>query len=250
MPRGGLCVLLTRSSWQTHRRVNEPTTVLTALVAAGSDDARAVWSIVALLAVLGVGLAMLAVALVRLTRPDPELLAPLEVMGNRKWRRSDPVWQRRQLDAVRPADAQPLTTSPATPVPLEGFEEGPAAGGFDDLADLGSGVANDLTELPGGVVFDADPTPPSGEVPVVVLGDPPPADVSLASLAIDWGAPALEDLAIAGDAPQPGVEHGVPAEPAFVAADPDAVAEDDTWVVGRPNDADQTEDDPPDDRRD
>ena len=58
---------------------------------------------------------MLAIWLFRLTRPDKELLAPLEVMGERKWRRADPVWQRRRLDEVRPDDAQPLQPSAAPP---------------------------------------------------------------------------------------------------------------------------------------
>src|SRR5687768_4242899 len=100
---------------------------------AASSDARELWSIVALLVVLGVGLVMLAVAVYRVTRPDHELLAPLEVMGRRKWRDSDPVWQRRELDAVRPSAAEPLAPARFTPVPLEGFEEGPEAPGFDDL---------------------------------------------------------------------------------------------------------------------
>lgn len=187
-------------------------------LAAASDDAFELWSIVALLAVVGIGLAMLAVYAFKATRPDRELLAPLEVMGRRKWRRSDPVWQRRELDAVRPPDAQPLVPAPAVPVPLEGFEEGPAAGGFDDLdplADVESGVDHDLTELPGGVVFDADPTPPSGEVPVVVAVATD--ESSLAELGIDWRPPAPEDLTVPADEPALPVS----ASPAVTAAEPE-----------------------------
>ena len=97
------------------------------------DGTRTVTSIIALLVALGLGLAMLAVWLYRTTRPDPELLAPLEVMGDRKWRRSDPVAQRRTLDAVRPKQAQPLEPSVAPPDLDESFDAGPTAGGFDDL---------------------------------------------------------------------------------------------------------------------
>lgn len=97
------------------------------------DGTRTVTSIIALLVALGLGLAMLAVWLRRTTRPDPELLAPLEVMGERKWRRADPVAQRRTLDEVRPSKAKPLEPSVAPPVVDEAFDAGPTAGGFDDL---------------------------------------------------------------------------------------------------------------------
>lgn len=97
------------------------------------DGTRTVTSIIALLVALGLGLAMLAVWLYRTTRPDPELLAPLEVMGEHKWRRADPVAQRRTLDDVRPAHARPLEPSSAPPVIDEAFDAGPSAPGFDDL---------------------------------------------------------------------------------------------------------------------
>lgn len=97
------------------------------------DGTRTVTSIIVLLVALGLGLAMLAVWLHRTTRPDPELLAPLEVMGDRKWRRADPVAQRRTLDEVRPSRARPLEPSAAPPVLDEAFDAGPSAAGFDDL---------------------------------------------------------------------------------------------------------------------
>jgi hypothetical protein len=110
-----------------------------ALVASSVGDpagTRTIMSIVLLLAVLGIALIMVAIWLFRLTRPDKELLAPLEVMGERKWRRADPVWQRRRLDEVRPGDAQPLLPSAAPPDFDEAFfEQRPAAAGFDDLHD-------------------------------------------------------------------------------------------------------------------
>jgi hypothetical protein len=99
------------------------------------EGTRTITSIVALLIVLGIGLAMLAVWLFKVTRPDKELLAPLEVMGERKWRRADPVWQRRRLDEVRPPTAQPLQPSAAPPDLDEAFDQGPSASGFDDLHD-------------------------------------------------------------------------------------------------------------------
>lgn len=160
---------------------------------AGSDDARVLWSIVVLLAVVGIALVMVAVAVLRVSRPDRELLAPLEVMGRRKWRRSDPVWQRRQLDAVRPVGAEPLSVSPAVPVPLDEFDEGPEAAGFDDLADVDTGVDDDVVVLPGGVAFDADPTPASGELPVVLRASASDDESTIAQLGVDWSAPDVAD---------------------------------------------------------
>lgn len=99
------------------------------------DGTRTVTSIVVLLVALGIALVMLAIWLYKSTRPDPELLAPLEVMGERKWRRGDPMWQRRRLDEIRPSGAVPLEPSIAPPDIDEAFAQGPSARGFDDLRD-------------------------------------------------------------------------------------------------------------------
>ena len=53
------------------------------------------------LAVLGIGLIGITVWFWRSTRPDPESLAPLEMMGRRRWRRLDTIEQRHRLDDVR-----------------------------------------------------------------------------------------------------------------------------------------------------
>ena len=139
---------------QLARRDDNPTThhqstperLRLALLASSVGDpagTRTITSIVLLLAVLGIALLMLAIWLFRLTRPDKELLAPLEVMGERKWRRADPVWQRRRLDEVRPSEAQPLQPSAAPPDFDEAFfEQRPAAGGFADLHDDAHATAN------------------------------------------------------------------------------------------------------------
>ena len=97
------------------------------------DGTRTVTSLIALLVALGLALVMVAVWLFRTTRPDHELLAPLEVMGERQWRRLDPVGQRRRLDELRPDGAKPLTPSAAPPDLDDAFEAGPLASGFDDL---------------------------------------------------------------------------------------------------------------------
>lgn len=97
------------------------------------DGTRTVTSIVVLLVALGLALLLLAVWIFRTTRPDPELLAPLEAMGERSWRRGDPVWQRRRLDQLRPKGARPLSPSVAPPELDASFDAGPTASGFDDL---------------------------------------------------------------------------------------------------------------------
>ncbi len=124
-----------------HQRFASASAALFAAGTAGSvgtvgdpEGTRTITSIVALLVAIGLALLMVAVWLYRSTRPDPELLAPLEMMGERKWRRADPVWQRRRLDQLRPDGAQPLEPSSAPPDIDEAFDLGPTAPGFDDLA--------------------------------------------------------------------------------------------------------------------
>ena len=139
------------------------------------DGTRTVTSIIALLVALGLGLAMLAVWLHRTTRPDPELLAPLEVMGERKWRRADPVAQRRTLDAVRPAQARPLEPSVAPPAFDEAFDAGPTGSGFDDLhADADSDGADHAAGHVDGGAAAGGSGPSSGGAMVRPSGDVTP----------------------------------------------------------------------------
>lgn len=157
-------------------------TVWTRIVAEVGDPegTRAIGSLVALLVALGLALVMVAVWLFRSTRPDPELLAPLEAMGERRWRRRDPVWQRRKLDELRPRGAEPLEPSVAPPDIDEAFDAGPVASGFDDLhADRlesdgpAARTGSPLAPLPAGAApVDAD-TPKAIERPV----DLPDGDV-------------------------------------------------------------------------
>jgi hypothetical protein len=121
----------------------------TALAAVGDPDRdRTVYAAIVLLVALGVGMIMLAVWLLRNTRPDPEVLAPLERMGERKWRRADPVWQRRHLDEVRPGGADPLEPTSAPPATDAEFERGPQPIGFDDLVAASSATVAVASELP------------------------------------------------------------------------------------------------------
>ena len=112
-----------------------PTRSSVALVAVGDPGSdRTVYATIVLLVALGFAMILLAVWLLRTTRPDPEVLAPLERMGQRKWRRADPVWQRRHLDEMRPGGADPLEPSSAPPATDADFERGPQTIGFEDLA--------------------------------------------------------------------------------------------------------------------
>ena len=120
-----------------------------ALVAVGDPSRdRTVYATIVLLVALGFTMIMLAVWLLRNTRPDPEVLAPLERMGQRKWRRADPVWQRRHLDEVRPGGADPLEPMSAPPDTDAEFERGPQPIGFDDLAVSSETAAATASELP------------------------------------------------------------------------------------------------------
>lgn len=142
-----------------------PVASSTLLASVGDPDgSRALTSIIVLLVAMGVALVMVAVWLFRTTRPDPELLAPLEAMGGRKWRRNDPVWQRRRLDALRPPGAEPLAPSVAPPVIDEAFDRGPIASGFDDLHDHGEPGAPLDSPAPGSAPVDA-PTPAHAQRP-------------------------------------------------------------------------------------
>ncbi len=107
-------------------------------VAAGDPDAtRTVYAVVIGLAVVGLALLVVAIWLVRQTKVDPELLAPLERMDDRRWMSRDPATQRRMLDEVRPDGAEPLHRERPVPAVDEEFEaELHPVAGFDDLKDV------------------------------------------------------------------------------------------------------------------
>jgi hypothetical protein len=54
------------------------------------------------LVVAGIGLSVITWWFWRNTHPDPEALAPLDIMSGRKFRDHGPIEQRRLLDAARP----------------------------------------------------------------------------------------------------------------------------------------------------
>lgn len=75
------------------------TAAVDGLVAASS--ARLVYMLAGLLVLLGAGMVVLTIWLVRSTRPDPEVLVRLEVMGTRRWRKAGTKAREAQLNAMR-----------------------------------------------------------------------------------------------------------------------------------------------------
>ena len=133
------------------------------LASVGGDPSasRTVYGAVVVLALIGVAFIFLAVWLYKSTRVDLSLLAPLETMSDRKWRRLDPASQRRLLDDERPEGARPLHVAPSAPDVDAEFESGVhAADGFDDLAerDVAPEVHDDTAPI-----NTAEPTESDGE---------------------------------------------------------------------------------------
>lgn len=133
------------------------------LASVGGDPtaSRTVYGAVVVLALIGVAFIILAVWLYKSTRVDLSLLAPLETMSDRKWRRLDPASQRRLLDDERPEGARPLHVAPSAPDVDAEFESGVhAADGFDDLAEreIAPDVHDDTAPI-----NTAEPTESDGE---------------------------------------------------------------------------------------
>ena len=111
--------------------------VLAASVARVGDPeaSRTVYTTIVILTFLGVALLGLAVWVFRQTRPESELLAPLETMQTRGWRKLDPAAQRRLLDESRPAGAAPLRREASEPAVDSAFATVAPHRSFDDLSD-------------------------------------------------------------------------------------------------------------------
>jgi hypothetical protein len=102
--------------------------------------------LVAVLVLLGLGMIVLALWLVRSTRSDPQALGPLEVMGDRRWRKGDADRRQANLDTARPAGAWP-------PAPMVAFESGDSdtAGPDSDVSAVDAEAAEDTVGEPGTV---------------------------------------------------------------------------------------------------
>lgn len=149
-----------------------PVTFVGLALAVGDPDAtRTVYAIVVALGLIGVSLVVLAIWIFRQTRPEPELLAPLERMSDRSWRKQDPVQMRRTLDDVRPEGAEPVTRTPDPPQLDDDFEQArPTLGRFDDLVELPATADDDAVDPTDD--GDAGDAPNTDDPP----GDDPPGD--------------------------------------------------------------------------
>lgn len=172
-----------------------------------ADSTRKVYILAAGLAALGIVLIAMTVWFWRSTRHDPELLAPLETMGSRRFRKMDDGSKRQLLDAVRPADAKPMRwgvvrgSATAEPeVDLSAIRRA-AVSGYDDLRDPAVPVIEAVAAVP--VVTDplvdegavdsaagveaAEPAEPDAADPDVVE----PVGAAAVSAVVDTGEPAL-----------------------------------------------------------
>ncbi len=157
------------------------------LLGAGDPGStRLVYAMVAGLIAIGVVFILLGIWLVRQTRYDLPVLAPLERMGDKDWRRQrDPATQRRVLDEVRPAGAEPLRPESSAPNLDAEFElaDRPVA----PMSDLAPPSLETRTPTPEGIerpdwfaIVDGPVVVVDGPIvvvdgPIVVVDDP--ADV-------------------------------------------------------------------------
>ena len=110
------------------------------------------------LVVIGVLLVILGIWIIRQTRVDLDVLAPLERMGDGEWKKRDRSTQRRMLDEVRPDGAQPL--DPATRPPSLDDEFELAEHPVTSFSDLGPGVLSE----------ERDPTPVGNDADKPAIG--------------------------------------------------------------------------------
>src|SRR5262245_11535188 len=99
--------------------------------------------LVAVLVLLGLGMIVLALWLVRSTRSDPQALGPLELMADRRWHKGDDDHRQANLETARPAGAWP-------PAPMVAFEsaDGDVAGTVSDASAAGVAAAEDTVDEP------------------------------------------------------------------------------------------------------
>lgn len=106
-------------------------------MAADLSDANAdriIYLVAAGLVLLGLALAVATVWWWRSTRPEHPALGPLEMMGERRFRRSSDAERRQIIANSRPPGAKPLITEPPVPRPIDLAVLADAAPtGFDDL---------------------------------------------------------------------------------------------------------------------
>jgi hypothetical protein len=152
-----------------------------------SRAATLVWLTAGGLALLGLLLLIFTVWWWRGTRPEPEALAPLEVMSEKRWAKASDSERHRLVDAYRPDGAAPLRTATAAPERIDLSELARTApDSFDDLRDDAPMVSSSLAALVSSV--EAPSSDPVDEwvdepLPVVEAAPEPSDDNEIASMA-------------------------------------------------------------------
>lgn len=117
-----------------------------------SSSDLGVYTVIGALMLVGVVLILIAAWLVRATKPEMELLAPLERMSDRSWRKLDPEVRRQELDSLRPDGARPVDRSsgvdpePDTPEPGTRESGTPAVDDVDPNEAENAGPASSASE--------------------------------------------------------------------------------------------------------
>lgn len=133
----------------------ELTAQLGLVAARDPGSTRLVYAIVIVLALGGIALAWFAWWLLKTTRPDPELLAPLEAIEGRRWRRLDPAGRRRLLDELRPEGAEPLDPARHEPTVDDEFRDDLDLRDVRDLSGADSVAQGSSAVSDGSPAFDA-----------------------------------------------------------------------------------------------
>ena len=167
------------------------------------------------------GLLLVAVALGvgtwiwwRNAKVEHPALGPLEVMGTRRWSRSDFNDRRRRLDAARPPhedDEVADTAVPAAAIDLESVMTRDDPENFDDLLDPDAAPAPEAAAAPEPVAeaaVEAEPAPDS-------VPEPEPEQLELVAIAEAVPArPAIITVDTAPKRPEPGDDLADEAESA------------------------------------
>jgi hypothetical protein len=194
------------------------------LGATDPGSTRLVYAMVAGLVIIGLAFIGLGVWLIRQTRYDPPVLAPLERMGDRDWRKRDGVTQRRILDEVRPEGAEPLRSQPEPPALDAEFDSSEQP--LSSMTDLGPGLA----------------APPPGSFPAPIAAPPVDGPIEESSLEAD---PVQDGLVVesqaveSGDVERPAVESGDVEGPAVESPAVEGSAVESAAVEGSPESADR-----------
>jgi hypothetical protein len=200
-----------------------------------ADSTRTVYLVVAALVLLAAGLAAFTWWFWRSTRREHESLAPLEVMGAKKFAAGDPASRQTLLDGSRPVGAQPLAAGGVEPLILDDVEipglvpavaSATAVVGADGEAEPVGEDATTLIAIPaeeaaGEAADDEVLSPDAAEVaaaasvpPIAADGDAEVPDEQPASEAADVvvGEPPTELIEAAASEPVPEPEADVEPE--------------------------------------